>query len=194
MRNPSERWALAARTQAIPLNKNRTLRLLTDDDADDPVDMAAYAYLVTRALRHEHYRLASTEYKLAKRRHMKDNLYKPCDRCGTRMSGWLKRYNGMTEGPRGTAVTIDHIIPLWLVFALELPKLEFDRRNFSVCCSACNQLRSIACQTVGDVRKELGDQVMERLFDKAGIRLPDEYHHTYGYLSKDAYWASVKGL
>lgn len=192
MNKPSDRWALAARTQAVRYKRNRSLRLITDETIDDPLDMSAYAYIVSRGARHELYRRFSKLYKDAKRKHMKENLYKPCDRCDSRMHGWLKKYDGMTQGPRGKAVTIDHIIPLWLVFTLELPMLEIDRRNFSLCCSDCNGIRSLECQTVGDIRRELGDKVLDKLFEKSGIYLPDHYHHTHGYLTKEEFWASQK--
>lgn len=181
MKKISDRWALAARKEAIIIKPGRTLRLLYDETVDDPINPTTTQYLVTRAIRHELARRCTVHYKLAKRRHMKENMYAPCYICGKRMTGWLKRHSGL-RGLEPTDVTIDHIIPLWLVLLLELPSLEFDRRNFALAHGICNTRRGVELCTVGDIRKEIGDKVLDRLFEKAGKSFPDNYHHHKGLL------------
>lgn len=180
-RRPSDRWALAARKEAYTIRKGSTLRLYTLEDTQEPLCDVFYRWVVIRAVRHKLGQQMTFHYKMAKRKFMKENLYQPCYICNRRMSGWLKRYDGLTNAPLGNAVTIDHIIPLWVVDLLELPMLEFDRRNFGVCCAACNSKRGNELRTIGDVRKDIGDKVIDRLFEKTGKFYPDDYHHVWGY-------------
>jgi 5-methylcytosine-specific restriction endonuclease McrA len=56
-----------------------------------------------------------------------------CYQCGT------KTRKG-TEGVPGT-MTLEHIIPEWLIFELELPELLFDLDNFTLLCATCNHAK-----------------------------------------------------
>lgn len=98
------------------------------------------------------------------------NRHKPCYLCNK-----LMNYGPSRGGRQKTdAATIDHVVPIWLLKAVDVFALIVDPCNFQMCCSKCNQERGERLATVGDIRREVGDKVIDRLFERAGIWLADD--------------------
>lgn len=110
-------------------------------------------------------------YKKEKMQFLREkNFYSLCYICNKK----CKRFKTMTgREKRQEARTIDHIIPRSFCYKLGRYDLVVDRRNFAICCRKCNEERSRKILSVGDLREELGNEIIDKLI--SGTDITDDY-------------------
>ena len=159
------------RLDAEPRKLNKYVKVYTVD-VDAPDDEAFFFWYYTRfycRVMRIHF---SRAYQRSKRSYMQKNYMKPCYKCGRR----LKR-SVQVDGERvpDNIRTIDHIIPAWLVKLCDRLDLILDERNFAMCCSKCNGERGNELKTIGAIRQDIGDKVVDKILAGAGLDLPDDF-------------------
>lgn len=135
---------------------NVTVRTELAEDAEK-IDERTVQYqlsvMVSKSLKYKF----SLMYMVSKREflaeHMKDVCY-ICDRAVFKVEGNRQR-------------TIDHFVPAWLCKEVDYYKYLLDHENFRVCCKECNTERGFMLLTVGAIRDEIGNQPVDKLFNRA---------------------------
>lgn len=103
---------------------------------------------------------------------LRKHMYKGCYLCGIKVvvhqtSKGVKHPSNM--------VTLDHYVPVWFLKAIRLPEGIIHTPNFRVCCYRCNTKRDVRVRTVGALRADVGDELIDKLMQVTGVHLPDEY-------------------
>jgi 5-methylcytosine-specific restriction endonuclease McrA len=165
---------MAQKKHKYGATKKRLIILLDVDDRSLKLDEAFYKHLVLEmgaSIIKMNFGLLMHENK---RQFRIDNHNALCYLCDSPMS--YKPSKGGRQS--ANSATIDHVIPIWILKALDVFQLIVDPRNFQMCCSKCNHDRGTKLVTVGDIRKDLGDKVINSLFNSAGVWLADDISYS----------------
>lgn len=115
-------------------------------------------------------------YRTKRVRWLRTHMYKGCYICGNKVVIF-----NTVKGKKhpSNMLTLDHYVPVWFLKAVGLPEGIIHIPNFRVCCYRCNTERDARVRTVGDLRADVGDELVDKLMVVTGVSLPDHYHVRY---------------
>ena len=121
------------------------------------------------------------EYRKIRVKYLRRKVGHPCYLCGVTTT---RQPVPAGTKPKPTHITLEHYVPVWFLKAIGLPEGIIHVPNFRVCCLKCNYERSFRTLTVGDLRLDVGDELVDKLMEVSGVHLPDYYHQKYKHKNK----------
>lgn len=115
-------------------------------------------------------------YANIRKRWLRKNIKHGCYLCGTKLITFQTSKG--VKHPDNMA-TLEHYVPVWFLRAINLPEGIIHLPNFRACCYKCNWERGSRVKTVGALRADVGDELVDKLMVVTGVSLPDEYHYRH---------------
>lgn len=109
-------------------------------------------------------------YRKLKQRWVKQHIHEGCYRCGAKLYPAKEAFGD-------NMATLDHYVPVWFLKAIKLPEGMIHPPNFRVCCLRCNNQRGKDITTVWQLRRDVGDELVDKLMKFTGVYLDDTYQH-----------------
>ena len=155
---------------AAPVDKNKTtVTYYQVEDDDDTIDETLLFLTFVQWWSYYTKWDFSHYFQKVKREVRRPHLNTHCPCCGVKMT--------QPSVPAPTSLTIDHIIPVWVCEALDYYQGIVDPKNMRVMCFSCNSKRGARITTIADLRKDLGNKVVDAFFRKVNAYLPLTFNH-----------------